>query len=136
MWDYPPPLPAPRPSATAHQKSLPTSTSTSASTQTAGGGSAATQFMTTQQMKRTLVEDLGYAAEEADQMLPQLAAAVIRKGTRRPWGDRPMPDEWKKPVYEEAEEEGPWGRYAPAVAVLVIVALGGAWALSSGLIVL
>lgn len=51
------------------------------------------QFMITQRMKRTLVNELGYDEDEVDDMEPQIAAVVIEKKLARP--SKGMPESWK-----------------------------------------
>ena len=54
------------------------------------------QFMITHAMRRTLIEDLGFAREEVEVLRPEIAAQLIQNETRRPFGDRSMPDDWKR----------------------------------------
>ena len=54
------------------------------------------QFMITNAMKKTLVEELEYKPEEVEVMRPEIAAELIEKKMKRPFGDRPMPDQWKR----------------------------------------
>ena len=54
------------------------------------------QFMITNAMKKTLVEELEYKPEEVEVMRPEIAAELIDKRAKRPFGDRPMPDQWKR----------------------------------------
>lgn len=58
--------------------------------------SAQVQFMITNAMRQTLVEELDFKPEEVDVMRPDVAAELIQKKMKRPFGDRPMPDAWKK----------------------------------------
>ena len=58
--------------------------------------SASMQFMITNAMKKTLVEELEYKPEEVEVMRPEIAAELIDKRAKRPFGDRPMPDQWKR----------------------------------------
>ena len=58
--------------------------------------SAQVQFMITNAMRATLVEELEFKPEEVDVMRPEIAAELIEKKMKRPFGDRPMPDAWKK----------------------------------------
>ena len=51
------------------------------------------QFMITNAMKKTLVEELEYKPEEVEVMRPEIAAELIDKRAKRPFGDRPMPDQ-------------------------------------------
>ena len=54
------------------------------------------QFMITHAMRRTLIEDLGFAREEVEVLRPEIAAQLIQNETRRPFGDRSLPDDWKR----------------------------------------
>ena len=58
--------------------------------------SASVQFMITNAMRATLVEELEFEPEEVDVMRPEIAAELIEKKMKRPFGDSPMPDAWKK----------------------------------------
>ena len=58
--------------------------------------SASVQFMITNAMRATLVEELEFEPEEVDVMRPEIAAELIEKKMKRPFGDRPMPDQWKR----------------------------------------
>lgn len=42
--------------------------------------------------------ELGYTDEEVTEMRVELADAVLKRSTRRPWGDAPMPEAWRDPV--------------------------------------
>jgi len=55
---------------------------------------ASMQWMLTQRMRRTLIQELDYLPSEVDQMDPQVAAVVIRKGLKRPPSG--MPVSWKR----------------------------------------
>ena len=52
--------------------------------------------MITNAMKATLVDELEFKPEEVDVMRPEIAAELIEKNMKRPFGDRPMPDQWKR----------------------------------------
>jgi hypothetical protein len=54
------------------------------------------QFMITNAMRATLVDELEFKPEEVDVMRPEIAAELIEKNMKRPFGDRPMPDQWKR----------------------------------------
>ena len=56
------------------------------------GDSASIQFMITNAMKQTLVEELEFKPEEVDVMKPEIAKQLIEKKMKRPFGNRPMPD--------------------------------------------
>ena len=58
--------------------------------------SASVQFMITNAMRATLVEELEFEPGEVDVMRPEIAAELIEKKMKRPFGDRPMPDQWKR----------------------------------------
>ena len=58
--------------------------------------SASVQFMITNAMRATLVEELEFEPEEVDVMRPEIAAELIEKKMKRPFGDRPMPDQGKR----------------------------------------
>ena len=57
---------------------------------------ASIQFMITNAMKATLVDELEFRPEEVDVMRPEIAKELIEKKMKRPFGDRPMPDQWKR----------------------------------------
>jgi len=57
-------------------------------------GSAQIKLMLSSEEKEQLLE-LGYTEEETSSMRVELAVAVIEKGTKRPWGDKPMPETWQ-----------------------------------------
>jgi hypothetical protein len=67
---------------------------------------AQVQFMITNAMKATLVDELEFKPEEVDVMRPEIAAELIEKNMKRPFGDRPMPDQWKRD-YDGAGGGGP-----------------------------
>ncbi|CAK0866578.1 unnamed protein product [Prorocentrum cordatum] len=54
-----------------------------------------TKLVNTQEERARLVA-LGYSEVEAYLMRPELAATVLERGTRRPWGAKPMPADWTK----------------------------------------
>jgi len=54
----------------------------------------AVQWVITQKMKRELIQELDYLPSEVDQMDPQVASVVLRKGLRRPASG--MPVSWKR----------------------------------------
>jgi hypothetical protein len=58
--------------------------------------SARVQFMITNAMRAILVDDLDYLDAEVDVMRPEIAAQLIETRTKRPFGDRPMPEAWKR----------------------------------------
>ena len=58
--------------------------------------SAKVQFMITNAMRAILVDDLDYLDAEVDVMRPEIAAQLIKTRTKRPFGDRPMPEAWKR----------------------------------------
>ena len=58
--------------------------------------SAKVQFMITNAMRAILVDDLDYLDAEVDVMRPEIAAQLIETRTKRPFGDRPMPEAWKR----------------------------------------
>mmetsp|Transcript_145665 Transcript_145665/g.378858 ORF Transcript_145665/g.378858 Transcript_145665/m.378858 type:complete len:118 (+) Transcript_145665:161-514(+) len=53
--------------------------------------------MLTAEEREQMVE-LGYTEEEVTEMRVELADAVLKRGTRRPWGDSPMPEAWRDPI--------------------------------------
>jgi len=58
--------------------------------------SAQVQFMITSAMRLILTEELGFEHQEVDEMRPEIAAQLIETRTKRPFGDRPMPEAWKR----------------------------------------
>lgn len=52
--------------------------------------------MITNAMRATLVDELDYTDEEVSAMRPEIAAQLIKTKTKRPFGDRPMPEAWKR----------------------------------------
>jgi len=75
-----------------------TSTSTSTSNSTATATTAITAFMITNEMKRVLIEELGYKRQEVNQIRIELVDQVISK--RIPCPPDGMPSTW----YEEKED--------------------------------
>eukprot|EP00242_Pyramimonas_sp_CCMP2087_P005600 CAMPEP_0198210456 /NCGR_PEP_ID=MMETSP1445-20131203/20119_1 /TAXON_ID=36898 /ORGANISM="Pyramimonas sp., Strain CCMP2087" /LENGTH=123 /DNA_ID=CAMNT_0043884521 /DNA_START=123 /DNA_END=494 /DNA_ORIENTATION=- len=65
---------------------------------------ASVQFMITNQNKKKLA-DLGYPAEEIETMEPTLAMSVISRNMIRPWGSKPMPENWKRKGYQKVLEK-------------------------------
>ena len=59
-------------------------------------GAASVQFMITAAMREVLTTQLQFLDEEVDEMKPELAAKMIETGTTRPFGERAMPDSWKR----------------------------------------
>jgi|AntAceMinimDraft_1070359.scaffolds.fasta_scaffold174818_1 hypothetical protein len=57
-----------------------------------GSNTASLQFMITNAMKGTLIDELGFLPEEVEVMKPEVAKEVIEKRMNRPFGKRPMPD--------------------------------------------
>jgi len=88
--------------------------------------------MITNAMRATLVDELGYSDEEVDVMRPEIAAQLIERGTRRPFGDRPMPDSWRRggptPARGGGGVGGLLGNNLVRLALLGLTALGVALA--------
>ena len=84
--------------------------------------------MITNAMRATLVDELGYSDEEVDVMRPEIAAQLIERGTRRPFGDRPMPDSWRRggptPARGGGGVSGLLGNNLVRLALLGLTALG------------
>ncbi len=59
-------------------------------------GTASVQFMITAAMREVLTTQLQFLDEEVDEMKPELAAKMIETGTTRPFGERQMPESWKR----------------------------------------
>mmetsp|Transcript_10095 Transcript_10095/g.25883 ORF Transcript_10095/g.25883 Transcript_10095/m.25883 type:complete len:227 (+) Transcript_10095:79-759(+) len=82
-----------------------------ATRQCEGGSSAQVKVMLNAGEQEQLLQ-LGYTPEEVFEMRVELAEAVLRRSTRRPWGDGAMPDAWRDPVrvaaanVSEGEREG------------------------------
>lgn len=70
-----------------------------------GETSADMKVMITQD-EREALHALGYSEEEAMTMRVELATVVLERGTRRPWGDQPMPDSWRNMAAVAALSEG------------------------------
>eukprot|EP00931_Biecheleriopsis_adriatica_P050320 TRINITY_DN29124_c0_g2_i1.p1 TRINITY_DN29124_c0_g2~~TRINITY_DN29124_c0_g2_i1.p1 ORF type:complete len:176 (+),score=35.23 TRINITY_DN29124_c0_g2_i1:58-585(+) len=66
-------------------------------------GAGGPKLVNTQEERRRL-EELGYSKQEAFLMRCELAAAVLERRTRRPWGLQSMPDAWKNRDLERSEE--------------------------------
>ena len=64
------------------------------------------QFMITNAMRATLIDELEFKPEEVDVMRPEVAAELIEKKMKRPFGNREMPDEWKKDWKGLADGDG------------------------------
>ena len=58
--------------------------------------SASIQYMITNKMRKTLVEELGYLNNEVNEMDPQIAAVLLEKRLPRPMNG--MPASWKRPA--------------------------------------
>ena len=70
-------------------------------------GGASVQFMITAAMREVLTTQLQFLDEEVDEMKPELAAKMIETGTTRPFGERAMPDSWKRGnVHEKNKRRG------------------------------
>ena len=54
------------------------------------------KFMITSAERSVLVNELGYSPEEVDVMRPDIAAQLVEKRTKRPFGTREMPEAWKR----------------------------------------
>ena len=52
--------------------------------------------MITNAMRAILIDELDFDSHEVDEMRPEVAARLIETRTKRPFGDRPMPDSWKR----------------------------------------
>jgi len=52
--------------------------------------------MITSAMRAILIDELDFDSQEVDEMRPEVAARLIETRTKRPFGDRPMPDAWKR----------------------------------------
>ena len=61
-----------------------------------GGTKASVKIMLTAWEKQRLAE-LGYHAHEVEDMRLEMAARVLERNLRRPWGKDPMPQTWRKP---------------------------------------
>ena len=69
-------------------------------------GDSSIQFMITSAMRATLIDELEFKPEEVDVMRPEVAAELIEKKMKRPFGNREMPDAWKKDWKGLADGEG------------------------------
>ena len=90
-------------------------------------GPAQVQFMITNAMRATLVDELDYTDEEVSAMRPEIAAQLIKARTKRPFGDRPMPEAWKRggPI-ERRSGGGLFSNNLVRLAVAAIFGLVGA----------
>lgn len=61
-------------------------------------GDASIQFMITNAMKKTLVEELEFLPDEVEVMRPEVAKELIDKKMKRPFGKRPMPEVSRVPM--------------------------------------
>eukprot|EP00240_Pyramimonas_obovata_P009161 CAMPEP_0118923904 /NCGR_PEP_ID=MMETSP1169-20130426/2264_1 /TAXON_ID=36882 /ORGANISM="Pyramimonas obovata, Strain CCMP722" /LENGTH=105 /DNA_ID=CAMNT_0006864963 /DNA_START=51 /DNA_END=365 /DNA_ORIENTATION=+ len=85
---------------------------------------ASVQFMITNEHKRKLFA-LGYGQDEVEMMEPALAMSVLKREMRRPWGDRPMPENWKRKNYQQiTKRSGGDGGFLKGVLILGVVAAG------------
>ena len=64
------------------------------------------QFMITAAMREVLTGQLQFLDEEVDEMKPELAAKMIETGTKRPFGERAMPESWKRGAMAEKKRNG------------------------------
>ena len=69
-------------------------------------GGASVQFMITAAMREVLTTQLQFFDEEVDEMKPELAAKMIETGTTRPFGERAMPESWKRGNAAEKNKRG------------------------------
>uniref|UniRef100_A0A7S0S7R1 Uncharacterized protein n=1 Tax=Mantoniella antarctica TaxID=81844 RepID=A0A7S0S7R1_9CHLO len=74
-----------------------------------GSNTASLQFMITNAMKGTLIDELGFLPEEVEVMKPEVAKEVIEKRMNRPFGKRPMPDAWKRDYDPDGGADGSRG---------------------------
>ena len=90
-------------------------------------GPAQVQFMITNAMRATLVDELDYTDEEVSAMRPEIATQLIKARTKRPFGDRPMPEAWKRggPI-ERRSGGGLFSNNLVRLAVAAIFGLVGA----------
>jgi len=86
-------------------------------------GPAQVQFMITNAMRATLVDELDYTDEEVSAMRPEIAAQLIKTKTKRPFGDRPMPEAWKRGGSIERRSGG--GLFSNNLVRLAVVAIFG-----------
>ncbi|CAM9626749.1 unnamed protein product [Scytosiphon promiscuus] len=86
--------------------------------------SARMQVMITRNMRKVLVEELGYLAEEVDDMDPKIAAVVIEKSLPRPRAG--MPIAWRKSIRQRKTGGPLFLRPVRLLAVAVETAAGAA----------
>jgi hypothetical protein len=79
--------------------------------------------MITNAMRATLVDELDYTDEEVSAMRPEIAAQLIKTKTKRPFGDRPMPEAWKRGGSIERRSGG--GLFSNNLVRLAVVAIFG-----------
>lgn len=79
--------------------------------------------MITNAMRATLVDELDYTDEEVSAMRPEIAAQLIKTKTKRPFGDRPMPEAWKRGGPIERRSGG--GLLSNNLVRLAVVAIFG-----------
>mmetsp|Transcript_63466 Transcript_63466/g.122146 ORF Transcript_63466/g.122146 Transcript_63466/m.122146 type:complete len:131 (-) Transcript_63466:15-407(-) len=84
---------------------------------------ASVKFMLTAREKAGLLE-LGYRPDEVEDMRFEVVARVLQRRTRRPFGERPMPREWRR----SSSQHGGVTVARPllgSVMVVLLLVLGG-----------
>ncbi|CAM9690844.1 unnamed protein product [Ectocarpus sp. 4 AP-2014] len=82
------------------------------------------QVMITRNMRKVLMDELGYAADEVDDMDPQIAAVVIEKSLPRPRAG--MPIAWRRSIRQTGSSSNPAQLLAGAVLAAVGAVVNGA----------
>mmetsp|Transcript_66957 Transcript_66957/g.174224 ORF Transcript_66957/g.174224 Transcript_66957/m.174224 type:complete len:129 (-) Transcript_66957:118-504(-) len=83
-------------------------------------GSASMKVMLSKAERSSLL-DLGYSLEEANDMKLEVAATVLERRMRRPWGSAPMPREWRRGA-AVPRSGGPLGGILVLVAAAALLA--------------
>ena len=86
---------------------------------------ASVQFMITAAMREVLTTQLQFLDEEVDEMKPELAAKMIETGTKRPFGERAMPESWKRGSAMGPEKKGGILGFFKNINALQSVIVGG-----------
>merc|ERR1712129_435491 len=85
--------------------------------------SASVKFMLTARERAGLLE-LGYRPDEVEDMRFEVVASVLQRRTRRPFGDRPMPREWRRGSSRHAGHGVGRPLLGSVMVVLVLLLLG------------
>ena len=85
---------------------------------------ASVQFMITAAMREILTNELEFLDSEVDDMKPELAAKMIETRTKRPFGEREMPESWRRGVMPERRGGGGILNFFRNINSLQVIVLG------------